>query len=469
MHNQKAMRVLVADRNGWLLESISRTFVRQFPIEVATTHEQCNKLLGQGEFDLVVISEKLADGAGLHLLAQIARSSPDTLRVFAARRSRLQLLKGKLGPFGLFRTLSYPIDPRELLSVLTLSSAGLDTTELPVMEAPAGAAVRKGSGVAPPREKAAAAAPAESPAAVPVVPAPKPRPSAERISFLKAAALISTNVPEMMGVKAGGRARSGTARVASGIQQPALDEARRVPSETSGPTSAEAQRVPRETSRPTPPDAPRQTPDLRQAGSHRRDIVPQVVQSRAPAAAQPLSQPPAASKRPEMPQRAQIAQRAQISQRAQVLPPAQMLPRPPEMPVSDLPHMLADPFAPVQLPSFSAQRSPRRFKFALGATIVVVFLATTVAINLLGGGVHESHAAVPAVAEVETPSAPVLPPVAMPTAFAPTPKAVQRSQPRPQAPQPEVEPEDPQVAASATPVADPSTFGSEAYEPIYSN
>src|SRR5437016_2580898 len=94
MHNRKAMRVLIADRNGWLLESISRTFARQFRIEAATSHEQCNELLRQGEFDLVVISEKLADGPGLHLLARIARSSPDTLRVFAARRSRLQLLKG---------------------------------------------------------------------------------------------------------------------------------------------------------------------------------------------------------------------------------------------------------------------------------------------------------------------------------------------------------------------------------------
>src|ERR1700722_11983768 len=125
MHNRRAMRILVADRNGWLLESISRSFARQFRIEAATSHEQCNELLRQGEFDLVVISEKLADGPGLHLLARIARSSPDTLRVFAARRSRLQLLKGKLGPFGLFRTLSYPIDARKLFSALTLARAGL--------------------------------------------------------------------------------------------------------------------------------------------------------------------------------------------------------------------------------------------------------------------------------------------------------------------------------------------------------
>ncbi len=95
------------------------------------TLERGSQFLLQGEFDLVVISDKLADGPGLRLLGQIARDSPDTLRIFAARRSRLQLLKGKLGPFGLFRTLAYPIEPQRLLSALTLARAGLEIEVAP--------------------------------------------------------------------------------------------------------------------------------------------------------------------------------------------------------------------------------------------------------------------------------------------------------------------------------------------------
>jgi DNA-binding response OmpR family regulator len=115
------MRVLVADRNGRLLESIFRAFAHRFSIQIATTHEHCSHLLRRGPFDLVVISEKLADGSGLRLLGQVAREAPDTPRVFAARRSRLQLLEGRLGPFGLLATLAYPIDPQELLSVLSFA------------------------------------------------------------------------------------------------------------------------------------------------------------------------------------------------------------------------------------------------------------------------------------------------------------------------------------------------------------
>src|SRR3984957_8805552 len=174
------MRVLIADRNARLLESLSGTFAQQFSIQTASTCKQCGDLLRQGEFDLVVISEKLADGPGLQLIGQIARSSPDTLRIFAARRSRLELLKGRLGPFGLFRTLSYPIDAQKLLSALTLARAGLETdaAELNVRHVAIEERQRAG-------EVAGAATP--GPSAV--------RSIVKPISLAPADALISINVP----------------------------------------------------------------------------------------------------------------------------------------------------------------------------------------------------------------------------------------------------------------------------------
>src|SRR5579862_3935199 len=164
------MRVLIADRNARLLESISRMFAQQLSIQTATTRERCEDLLRQREFDLAIVCEKLADGPGLQLLGQIARSSPDTLRIFVARRSRLELLKGKLGPFGLFRTLAYPIGPQDLLSALTLARSGL---EVDVPDPP------------PPQRRNASPRPA--PAQVP--------PTVERISLTSADATFEINVP----------------------------------------------------------------------------------------------------------------------------------------------------------------------------------------------------------------------------------------------------------------------------------
>ena len=45
------------------------------------------------------------------------------LRIFAAERQRLQLLRGRLGPFELFQTLSYPIDPQKLIATLQMAAA----------------------------------------------------------------------------------------------------------------------------------------------------------------------------------------------------------------------------------------------------------------------------------------------------------------------------------------------------------
>ena len=121
-----------------LLECISRTFAHRFSIYTATTRKGCRALLRQTAFDLTVISEKLADGPGLAVLGQIAQVSPDTRRVFCARRSHLQHLKGKLGPFGLFRTLDYPIVATELSATLVLARAGLQP-HAPVLKLPRGA------------------------------------------------------------------------------------------------------------------------------------------------------------------------------------------------------------------------------------------------------------------------------------------------------------------------------------------
>jgi hypothetical protein len=116
---------------------------------------------------------------------------------------------------------------------------------------------------------------------------------------------------------------------------------------------------------------------------------------------------------------------------------------------------------------------PMRTKFGLAATVVGVFLVTTLTLNLFDANVHVTRASTPrpGTAQPDIPAAPRNPtPVAMPPPFSPAPSAARRVEPKPEAVRPDVEPADPQITASTTPpIADPSTFSSEAYEPIYSN
>jgi TonB family protein len=163
------MRVLVVDQDSNLLTAISRTLGEYFSIDAVTNKSDALDLLRVNEFEVIVAGERLEDGSGLELLGQLARNRPDMLRIFAADRERLKLLKGRLGPFGLYRTLTYPIELRQLLAALS-AAAGIEeevTEEEAEPETGAAAAVTSPAGT-PPRRAPPPAAPTRPTAEVTV-------------------------------------------------------------------------------------------------------------------------------------------------------------------------------------------------------------------------------------------------------------------------------------------------------------
>ena len=109
-----------------MLEAIARSLRELYTVDAVTNKADCLDLLRANPFEVIVAGERLGDGSGLELLGQISKRWPTVLRIFAAEPERLKLLRGKLGPFELFQTLGYPIDPDRLLSVLTLADAAQD-------------------------------------------------------------------------------------------------------------------------------------------------------------------------------------------------------------------------------------------------------------------------------------------------------------------------------------------------------
>jgi TonB family protein len=158
------MRVIVVDQDSTLLTALTQLLGEYFPIDAVTTKADCLDLVRCNQYDVVVASERLEDGSGLELLSQLARSRSDMLRVFAVEPERLKLLKGRLGPFGLFRTLSYPIEPRQLLAALS-AAAGIEEED---DEEDLTAGVEVEFEAAP--EASSAAAPRSAPAPAPLAP-----------------------------------------------------------------------------------------------------------------------------------------------------------------------------------------------------------------------------------------------------------------------------------------------------------
>jgi hypothetical protein len=114
------MRLLVAGRRADAVARAAGAFAQDLTIETAATKVAAIALLERAQFDLVLACEKLGDGSGLEVLSHVVVNAPDTLRIFAARPSTLNLLKGELGLFGLFCTLPYPINFRRVWSAINL-------------------------------------------------------------------------------------------------------------------------------------------------------------------------------------------------------------------------------------------------------------------------------------------------------------------------------------------------------------
>jgi ActR/RegA family two-component response regulator len=108
------MRVLVADQEPDMLEAVARAF----EVDVATSKATCIDLLRANQFDVIVACERLSDGSGLELLSHVGQRWPKVIRILAIEPQRRAMLRGRLGPFKLFETLSYPIDEAKLEAAL---------------------------------------------------------------------------------------------------------------------------------------------------------------------------------------------------------------------------------------------------------------------------------------------------------------------------------------------------------------
>ncbi len=97
-----------------MLEAVARAF----EVDVATSKATCIDLLRANEFDVLVACERLSDGSGLELLSHVGQRWPRVIRILAIEPERRALLRGRLGPFKLFETLSYPIDEAKLEAAL---------------------------------------------------------------------------------------------------------------------------------------------------------------------------------------------------------------------------------------------------------------------------------------------------------------------------------------------------------------
>jgi CheY-like chemotaxis protein len=213
------MRVLVADQEPEMLEAIARVF----EVDVATTKATCIDLLRANHFDVIVACERLSDGSGLELLSHIGQRWPHVIRILAIEPDRRAMLRGRLGPFKLFETLSYPIDEQKLEAALERAAEQIAANEAAEARgSPASSAGQPAPSTPPPTARPAPSA-AARPAPVGVV---------QRETTPAASTPMSSNRPV-----SSNRPMSSNAPTSSTQARP-KDDARRPEGRTAIPSSA---------------------------------------------------------------------------------------------------------------------------------------------------------------------------------------------------------------------------------------
>src|SRR5262245_676206 len=124
-NSDATMRILVADQEPEMLEAVARVF----EVDVATSKATCIDLLRANHIDVLVACERLSDGSGLELLSHVGQRWPHVIRILAIEPDRRAMLRGRLGPFKLFETLTYPIDEQKLEAALERAAEQIAANE----------------------------------------------------------------------------------------------------------------------------------------------------------------------------------------------------------------------------------------------------------------------------------------------------------------------------------------------------
>ncbi|MBV8853631.1 MAG: TonB family protein [Sinobacteraceae bacterium] len=174
------MRVLVVDQDSTSNLAITRSLRDRYTVDAVGSKAACLDLLRSNTFEAIVACERLDDGSGLELLGQVAKRWPRMLRLFAADRERLKLLRGRLGPFELFQTLPYPIEPERLGSALGRAESGGKAEAEPADDVPE----EQAQNPFPPPQPAPRVAPAAAASPPPRPARPRPRVGGRRVHSL---------------------------------------------------------------------------------------------------------------------------------------------------------------------------------------------------------------------------------------------------------------------------------------------
>lgn len=126
MSDRKKCPVLLVDDEPEILQSLLGLLRREFELHTAESGEQALEILRQHDIHVIMTDQRMPNMTGVELMGRVKNDYPDAIRMVFTGYADIKAVIDAINEGGLYRYITKPWDPDELVEVLHLAAARYD-------------------------------------------------------------------------------------------------------------------------------------------------------------------------------------------------------------------------------------------------------------------------------------------------------------------------------------------------------
>lgn len=115
---QRKPSILLVDDEPEILFSLQGLLRREFQLHVAESGKQALEILGSTPIDIIMTDQRMPGMTGIELMGEVRKRFPNSIRIVFTGYADIKAVIEAINSGGLFRYITKPWDPDDLLDVL---------------------------------------------------------------------------------------------------------------------------------------------------------------------------------------------------------------------------------------------------------------------------------------------------------------------------------------------------------------
>jgi DNA-binding NtrC family response regulator len=126
MSNQTKHAILLVDDEPEILFSLQGLLRREFELNTASSGKQALEILAQHPIHVVMTDQRMPEMTGVELVGRVKNQYPDAIRILFTGYADIKAVIECINRGGLYRYITKPWDPDELVEILHQATAEYD-------------------------------------------------------------------------------------------------------------------------------------------------------------------------------------------------------------------------------------------------------------------------------------------------------------------------------------------------------